>query len=157
MDKGQDLQALAATPMMPNLLANIARGADWADRGVMTASGQALIPQKDVTMRQVLARMAGWTPIEVRKEQTLNNIRKQAAYLARDNENINQRLGEAEALKKWDMVRDLEAEARDKKLNVNRNQVRKYRDAALGKTNLSVDNAPREIRRELKDWERLFK
>lgn len=157
MDKGQDLQALAATPMMPNLLANIARGADWADRGVMTSSGQALIPQKDVTMRQVLARMAGWTPIEVRKEQTLNNIRKQAAYLAKDNDNINQRLGEAEALKKWDDVRELEAMARAKDIKINKSQVRKYRDAALGKKNLSVDSAPREIRQELKDWEKLFR
>ena len=157
MDKGQDLQALAATPMMPNLLANIARGADWADRGVMTSSGQALIPQKDVTMRQVLARMAGWTPIEVRKEQTLNNIRKQAGYLAKDNDNINQRLGEAEALKKWDDVRELEAMARAKDIKINKSQVRKYRDAALGKKNLSVDSAPREIRQELKDWEKLFR
>lgn len=157
MDKGQDLQALAATPMMPNLLANIARGADWADRGVMTSNGQALIPQKDVTMRQVLARMAGWTPIEVRKEQTLNNIRKQAAYLAKDNDNIPQRLGEAEALKKWDDVKELEAMAREKGIKINKSQVRKYRDAALGKKNLSVDSAPREIRQELKDWEKLFR
>lgn len=157
MDKGQDLQALAATPMMPNLLANIARGADWADRGVMTSSGQALIPQKDVTMRQVLARMAGWTPIEVRKKQTLNNIRKQQGYLAKDNDNINQRLGEAEALKKWDDVRELEAMAKAKDIKINKSQVRKYRDAALGKKNLSVDSAPREIRQELKDWEKLFK
>lgn len=157
MDKGQDLQALAATPMMPNLLANIARGADWADRGVMTSSGQAIIPQKDVTMRQVLVRMAGWTPLEVRKEQTLNNIRKQAAYLAKDNDNINQRLGEAEALKKWDTVKELESMARTKGIKINSAQVRKYREAALGNKNLSVDNAPREIRQELKDWEKLFR
>ena len=157
MDKGQDLQALAATPMMPNLLANIARGADWADRGVMTSSGDALIPKKDVTMRQILARMAGWTPLEVRKEQTLNNIRKQASYLAKDNDNINQRLGEAQALKKWDKVRELEAEARKEDIKINRTQVRKYRDATLGRKNMTIDNAPKKIRREIQDWENLFK
>jgi multidrug resistance efflux pump len=143
--------------MMPNLLANIARGADWADRGVMTSSGDALIPKKDVTMRQILARMAGWTPLEVRKEQTLNNIRKQASYLAKDNDNINQRLGEAQALKKWDKVRELEAEARKEDIKINRTQVRKYRDATLGRKNMTIDNAPKKIRREIQDWENLFK
>lgn len=156
--RGQMRKAVAATPFMPNLFSNALNAYDWTQRGVVTLGGQPVIPRDQVTLGDVLRKLAGYQPLKVKEAMVLENMRKQGKYAAMDNDFINQRIGEAEGLGNYKLADQLRDEADRKGLKVDSKTVRRYRRAFEEPGyNMTVETAPRDVREKLRDYELLFK
>ena len=151
-ERGQPLKAAASLPFMPNLFSNVLTGSDWSNRGVVTLGGQAVIPRDEVDFLDIVKKMAGFQPLKVKEAMVGENRRKQAEYRSKDNEFINQRIGEAEGLGDIGKAQELRAYARERGLRVNQTSVTEYRRKIQGK-GMKI---PRAIRSEIQKVEDLY-
>lgn len=125
---------------------------------MVTLGGQPVIPRDQVTLGDVLRKLAGYQPLKVKEAMVLENMRKQGKYAAMDNDFINQRIGEAEGLGNYKLADQLRDEADRKGLKVDSKTVRRYRRAFEEPGyNMTVETAPRDVREKLRDYELLFK
>lgn len=150
-ERGQGKKALAQIPVS-NLLSNYLNQSDWADRGVVTMGGQAVIPRDDVRGVDRLKKLAGLQPLAVKEAMVKENRFKQAEAKARDNDFINQRLGEALGLGKTEDARAVIREAREKGLQFNMQSVKK----AIGKIRGQRPSSPKRAREEVAQIDRIY-
>lgn len=151
-ERGQPLKAAASLPFMPNLISNVLTGSDWANRGVVTLGGRAVIPRDEVDFVDIVKKMVGFQPLKVKEAMVGENRRKQAEYRSKDNEFINQRIGEAEGLGDIGKGQELRAYARERGLRVNQSSVSEYRRKIQGMGR----KIPKAIRSEIRKVEDLY-
>ena len=114
--------------------------------------GQAVIPRDDVRGVDRLKKLAGLQPLAVKEAMVKENRFKQAEAKGRDNDFVNQRLGEALGLGKMDDARAVIREAREKGLQFNMQSVKK----AIGKIRGQRPSSPKRARQEVAQIDRIY-
>ena len=151
-ERGQYAKAAASVPFMPNPVRNVLTGSDWMNRGVVTLGGDAIIPRDQVTMRDVLKKMAGYQPLAVKEGMAANTREKRAEAKAKDNQFFNQRIGEAEGLEDYATAAELRNEAASKGIRLDLNSIQRYRRAIRGEARRPSRRAAEEVSRVRDLW-----
>lgn len=151
-ERGQYTKAAASVPFMPNPVRNVLTGSDWMNRGVVTLGGDAIIPRDQVTMRDVLKKMAGYQPLAVSDGMAINTRERRAEAKAKDNQFFNQRIGEAEGLEDYATAAELRNEAASKGIRLDLNSIQRYRRAIRGEARRPSRRAAEEVSRVRDLW-----
>jgi len=151
-ERGQYTKAAASVPLMPNPIRNVLTGSDWMNRGVVTLGGDAVIPRDQVTMRDVLKKMAGYQPLAVKEGMAANTRERRAEAKAKDNEFFNQRIGEAEGLGDYATAVELRNEAARKGIRLDLNSIVRYSRSIQGEKRRPSRRAAEEVSKVRDLW-----
>lgn len=141
--KGEYLKAAANIPFEPQLMSNILKGVDMYDRGVLNADAFGVVPKDEVSAFDIGSRVAGLNTLKIKEAQVQRNMIKRAEGEAGSNENINRKIGVAEATQNFDTANYWRQYAIDNGIRYDERRIKDFRNKAMG-----LDSKPSKAARE---------